>query len=107
MKRSDTLSCSELIALATVIRAGMQQLSECERVTLILADMHGLSYEAIARRMRVPNETVQARLSQARRSLRDYLLAHQEKVPVGYRFTARACMTLPSQATTSAKPASK
>ncbi len=93
-------------ALAAIISAAMEQMDAPERQTLILADMHGLSYEEVARRMGVPRATVQARLSRARVRLRDYLLTHQEHLPACYRFTSPP-LGVAGQETRGAKSASK
>ncbi len=76
--------------LAVLIESAMQQLSEPERITLIMADMHGLSYDEIARRTRVPVTQVRTRLSGARARLRDYMLKHQELLAVPYRYKPRS-----------------
>ncbi len=74
--------------LAAVVQAGMQQLPEPERATLILADCYGLAYDEIARRTRASRGTVQARLARARSSLRDYMLKHQHTLPAEYHFAS-------------------
>ncbi len=75
--------------LAAVVQAGVAQLPEPERLTLMLADMHGLSYDEIAQRTRVPVGTVRTRLSGARLHLRTYLLKHQDLLASQYRYPAR------------------
>ncbi len=75
--------------LAVLINSAMQQLPEPERLTLIMADMHGLSYDEIARCTRVPVATVRTRLSGARWHLRDYMLKHQDLLAAPYRYTPR------------------
>ncbi len=69
-----------------VVHAGIEQLPEELRITLILADSYGLSYTEISQCTRVRIETVRARLSHARLRLRDYLLQHQHLLPAQYRF---------------------
>ncbi len=76
--------------LAAIVQAGMAQLPEPERITLVLADMHELSYEEIARRTRVPIGTVRSRLSGARLRLRDYMLKNQDLLSAQYRYSARS-----------------
>ncbi len=48
----------------------LQELSEPLRLVLILHEMHDLSYDEIARILKIPNGTVASRLSEARRKFR-------------------------------------
>jgi RNA polymerase sigma-70 factor (ECF subfamily) len=56
-----------------------------QRITFVLSDIHGLSYQEIAQVMNVSLGTVKSRLSRARAKLRDALLAHQELLPDEFR----------------------
>jgi len=56
-----------------------------QRITFVLADVHGLSYQEIAQAMNVSLGTVKSRLSRARAKLRDALLAHPELLPDEFR----------------------
>lgn len=71
--------------LGRVIQQGIQTLPEDQRVTLILADIEGFSYQEIAEITGVQLGTVKSRLSRGRARLRDYLLEHQELLPQRYR----------------------
>jgi len=73
--------------LNDALRRGLQEIPPDQRATLVLSDIHGLSYEEIARATRVSVGTVKSRLSRARAKLRDYMLAHEELLPGRYRPT--------------------
>lgn len=59
--------------LARGVREGLRQLTEKERIVLILREMDGLKYEEIARAVGVPVGTVRSRLHAARQALGRYL----------------------------------
>lgn len=80
----------EQLELAEVLQAAIMKLPEDQRVTLVLADVHGFSYEEIARITGVPPGTVKSRLNRARRKLRDILLQNQELLPPEYRLRREA-----------------
>jgi RNA polymerase sigma-70 factor (ECF subfamily) len=61
------------------------QLSPDQRITFVLCDVQGMSYEEIAELMNVSLGTVKSRLSRARARLRDALLAHEELLPGEFR----------------------
>ena len=71
--------------LGSTIQRGIGMLAEDQRVTLVLADVEGLSYDEVAQAMGTNVGTVKSRLSRARAELRGYLLAQKELVPVRYR----------------------
>jgi len=71
--------------LEDAIIAGIQTLPEDQRVTLVLADVQGLSYEEIAGVTGASLGTVKSRLSRARCKLRDYLIEQGELLPGPYR----------------------
>ncbi len=75
----------ERLELAEVLQAAIMKLPEDQRVTLVLADVHGFSYEEIARITGVQLGTVKSRLNRARRKLRDILWQNQELLPPEYR----------------------
>jgi RNA polymerase sigma-70 factor (ECF subfamily) len=60
------------------IQDGLARLAPDQRLTVILCDVQGLSYDEAARAMGVELGTVKSRLSRARVQLRDYLAAHGE-----------------------------
>ncbi|HEY4689630.1 MAG TPA: sigma-70 family RNA polymerase sigma factor [Anaerolineae bacterium] len=67
--------------LADVIQAGIETLPPDQRVTLVLSDVQGMSYEEIATITGANLGTVKSRLSRARAKLRDYLMASGELLP--------------------------
>jgi RNA polymerase sigma-70 factor (ECF subfamily) len=76
--------------MAGVIQAGIEILPADQRVTLVLSDVQGLSYQEIAETMGVSLGTVKSRLARARGKLRDYLCAHGELLPAKYRLEHRS-----------------
>jgi RNA polymerase sigma-70 factor (ECF subfamily) len=71
--------------VAQVIQDGIETLPPEQRVTLVLSDVQGMSYQEISRAMDVSLGTVKSRLARARGKLRDYLQANGELLPVQYR----------------------
>jgi RNA polymerase sigma-70 factor (ECF subfamily) len=71
--------------MARVMQAGIQTLPGDQRVTLVLSDVQGFSYQEIAEMTDVPLGTVKSRLARARGKLRDYLHDQGELLPVHYR----------------------
>ncbi len=67
--------------LNQAIQKGLAGLPEEQRITLVLSDVQGMSYEEIAQVTSVHLGTVKSRLSRARSKLRDYLLAQGELLP--------------------------
>lgn len=78
---------AEREAMARAIETGIQTLPPDQRVTLVLADVQGYSYEEIAEATDAPLGTVKSRLARARAKLRDYLRERTELLPVQYRLT--------------------
>ena len=78
--------------LAGTIQAGIATLPADQRVTLVLSDVQGMSYEEIAAMTGTNLGTVKSRLSRARARLRDYLLTHGELLPGAIRLKARQQM---------------
>jgi RNA polymerase sigma factor (sigma-70 family) len=69
---------------ARTIQAAIDRLPPDQRVTVILCDVQGLSYEEAAVAMAVELGTVKSRLSRARAQLRD-LLAQKGELPAASR----------------------
>ncbi|MBA3533053.1 MAG: sigma-70 family RNA polymerase sigma factor [Ardenticatenales bacterium] len=57
-----------------------------QRLTLVMSDVHGYSYEEIAAATEVELGTVKSRLSRARRRVRELLQEQSELLPEQYRF---------------------
>ncbi len=76
---------AERVEMVRVIQACIENLPADQRITLVLSDVEGLSYEAIAETMGVALGTVKSRLARARGKLRDCLRAHEELLPERYR----------------------
>lgn len=72
--------------LECIIQKGLALVPPDQRVTLILADIQGFSYEEIARITAVNIGTVKSRLSRARAYMREFLLAQPGIVPNPYRY---------------------
>jgi RNA polymerase sigma factor (sigma-70 family) len=71
--------------MAHVIQAGIETLPPDQRITLVLSDVQGLSYQEIAEATDVSLGTVKSRLARARGRLRDYLRSQGELLPARYR----------------------
>lgn len=71
--------------LGEVMKRGLDTLPPDQRVTLVLSDIQGYSYEEIANMTGVELGTVKSRLSRARARMRDYLMAQREHLPSAYR----------------------
>jgi RNA polymerase sigma-70 factor, ECF subfamily len=67
--RAELLGCVE---------EGLRTLPIDQRAVLVLYDVHGLSYDEVARVLNTSLGTVKSRLSRARGRLRDYLMRHRE-----------------------------
>ena len=66
---------------ARTIQAAIDRLSPDQRMTVILCDVQGFSYDEVAQAMEVELGTVKSRLSRARAQLRD-LLAQKGELPI-------------------------
>ncbi len=71
--------------LGWLIQQGIATLPPEQRITLLLSELQGLSYQEIAEATGTNMGTVKSRLSRARASLRDYLLSQGELLPSRYR----------------------
>jgi len=71
--------------LSKAIQIGIGSLPPEQRITLVLADVQGFSYQEIAGVTGVALGTVKSRLSRARNKLRDFLLGQRELLPSQYR----------------------
>lgn len=71
--------------MVRVIQAGIETLPAYQRITLVLSDVQGLSYQEIAEMTDVSLGTVKSRLARARGKLRDYLRSQGELLPARYR----------------------
>lgn len=71
--------------MAQTIQAGIEALPSEQRITLVLSDVQGFSYQEIAETTDVPLGTVKSRLARARAKLRDYLRSQGELLPAQYR----------------------
>lgn len=86
--RDDSESPEEFVLrqeLGAAIQRGLSTLPPDQRITLVLSDIEGLSYDEIAEATHVSLGTVKSRLSRARSKLRDYLLHNGELLPAAYR----------------------
>ena len=71
--------------LGDAIQRGLATLPPDQRMTLVLTDIEGFSYEEVAAATGANIGTVKSRLSRARAALRDYLTAQEELLPAAYR----------------------
>jgi RNA polymerase sigma-70 factor, ECF subfamily len=71
--------------LNAAIQKGLATLPPDQRVTVVLVDIEGLSYEEVAEATDANVGTVKSRLSRGRAHLRDFLVAQEELVPARYR----------------------
>jgi RNA polymerase sigma-70 factor (ECF subfamily) len=74
--------------MAQTIQSGIETLPPDQRITLVLSDVQGMSYEEIASLTGTNLGTVKSRLSRARAKLRDYLLSQEELLPETLRLRA-------------------
>lgn len=65
--------------LEKIIRQGLNKLPEDARAVLILKEVEGLSYDEIARHLRIKKGTVSSRIFYAREKLKEYLSTILEK----------------------------
>ncbi|MBC7317505.1 MAG: sigma-70 family RNA polymerase sigma factor, partial [Chloroflexi bacterium] len=68
-----------------LIQKALQTLPEDQRMVVVLSDIEGLDYAEIAQTLSLNLGTVKSRLSRGRAKLRNFLLAHRELLPAGFR----------------------
>jgi RNA polymerase sigma-70 factor (ECF subfamily) len=71
--------------VARMIQGGIETLPPDQRITLVLSDVQGFSYQEIAEATNVSLGTVKSRLARARGKLRDYIRSQGELLPARYR----------------------
>lgn len=71
--------------LASMIEKGLQTMPVEQRVTVVLSDIQGFTYDEIADITGTNVGTVKSRLSRARAHMRSFLLAQEELLPASYR----------------------
>lgn len=71
--------------LGLVIEAGLASLSEERRLSLLLVDVQGFSYEEAASILNCSTGTLKSRISRGRRDLREYLRGAGELLPSRFR----------------------
>ncbi len=71
--------------LGDAIQHGLETLPPDQRVTLVLIDIEGFSYNEVAAATGANLGTVKSRLSRARAALRDFMIAREELLPARYR----------------------
>ena len=71
--------------LEETIMTGIQTLPHDQRITLVLADIQGFSYQEVADFTGTSLGTVKSRLSRGRAKLRNYLVNTGELLPTQYR----------------------
>ncbi len=71
--------------LGDALQVAISSLPPDQRVTLVLSDVQGFSYQEISEIEDISLGTVKSRLSRARAKLRDYLTSHAELLPANYR----------------------
>ena len=74
--------------LGATIQRGLATLPHDQRMTLVLVDIEGLSYEDAADTLATNVGTVKSRLSRARAALRDFLVQQPELLPSRYRLNS-------------------
>jgi RNA polymerase sigma-70 factor (ECF subfamily) len=73
--------------LQRAIQNCINALKDDQKLVLVMSDVEGFDYNAIAESMEINLGTVKSRLSRARASVRQCLQAVQELLPESYRFT--------------------
>jgi RNA polymerase sigma-70 factor (ECF subfamily) len=76
---------AERRALQQAIQDCISALAPDQRLALVLSDVEGLDYQAIAQHTGAALGTIKSRISRARASVRDCLRAVQELLPLSYR----------------------
>ena len=71
--------------LSRILSGGLAQLTEDQRLVVVLSDVQGLSYEEISQVTGCSLGTVKSRLNRGRARMRDFLLEHRELLPAEFR----------------------
>jgi RNA polymerase sigma-70 factor (ECF subfamily) len=79
---------AERMELNAAIHRGLSTLPADQRMTLVLVDIEGLSYEETAEATSTNVGTVKSRLSRARQHLRDFLVTQEELLPSRFRLNS-------------------
>jgi RNA polymerase sigma-70 factor, ECF subfamily len=69
---------SHQVEMREVVVRALEQLSARDRALIILRDVDGLSYEEVARKVRLPVGTVKSGLNRARRRFREHYEGHAD-----------------------------
>jgi RNA polymerase sigma-70 factor (ECF subfamily) len=85
----DPALLAERKELQHLIQQVLLQLPEDQRVTVVLSDIEGFSYDEIAALTNTNTGTVKSRLARGRAKLREYFARHQELLPREYRHHTR------------------
>jgi RNA polymerase sigma-70 factor (ECF subfamily) len=73
--------------LGATLQKALAILPDEQRISIVLADVEGYSYQEIADVTGVALGTVKSRISRGRTALRDYLLTQRELLPAQYRLS--------------------
>jgi RNA polymerase sigma-70 factor (ECF subfamily) len=73
------------LELQRAMQSCINALNADQRIVLVLCDLEGLDYQAIAENVGAQIGTVKSRLSRARASIRDFLQGVRELLPPAYR----------------------
>lgn len=76
---------AQRMELAQAVQSCIGALPEDQRLVLVMSDVEGLEYAAIAETAQVALGTVKSRLSRARAAVRDCLRGFRELLPSAYR----------------------
>ncbi len=71
--------------LGRTLNDGLRSLPEDQRLVVVLCDIQELSYEEASEAAGCSLGTVKSRLNRGRTRLRDFMLAHRELLPAGFR----------------------
>lgn len=79
---------AQRLELARLLQDALAALPPDQRLVVLLRDVHGLSYDEIARAARLSLGTVKSRISRARSALRRFLTDRGELLPARFRSTS-------------------
>ncbi len=86
--------------LMTCIEDGLRTLTPDQQATVILCDLHGMSYEEVASATGTSVGTVKSRLSRGRSAMRGFLSRHMELMPPSIRHYFESLETAKREETT-------